>query len=56
MLAIEYGFREIKFSPWKGFHQVRLQGKSFIPYTVQWDTYVSTWNIFSLQERLSRQK
>jgi hypothetical protein len=39
-LDIEYGFCEIKFSPWKGSHQVRPQRKSFIPYNVQWDMNV----------------
>jgi hypothetical protein len=31
--------------PWKGSHQVWLQGESFIPYKVQWNTYVCTWNV-----------
>jgi hypothetical protein len=44
-LAIEYGFREIEFLPWKGSHQVWLQGDIFIPYKVQCDTYVCTWNV-----------
>jgi hypothetical protein len=44
-LAIEYGFREIESLRWKGSHQVWLQGESFIPYKIQWDTYACTWNV-----------